>query len=79
MEQWFQQAVVIHSFADNSGTVFFHMHSGETLALSLPLFAIYQQLAETSSELRQNRLVMQRLKLFLSDTAVNNLSPSDDI
>lgn len=79
MEQWFQPAVVIHTFADNSGTVLFHMHSGETLALSLPLFAIYQQLSETTSELRQNRSVMQRLKLFLSDTAVNTLGPTNDI
>lgn len=79
MTEWFAPVVVIHHFADQSGTVFFHLHSGETLALSLPLAFIAQQLPDTNSELRQTPLVMQRLKLFLSETALNSLRTADDI
>ena len=79
MTEWFGPAVVIHHFADHSGTVFFHMYSGETLALSLPLTDILQQLTDVNSELRQSPLVVQRLKLFLSETALNTLSTADDI
>ncbi|MCT6699458.1 hypothetical protein [Rheinheimera sp. 4Y26] len=79
MTEWLGSAVVVHHFADNSGTVFFHLYSGETLALSLPLVVIARQLPDANSELRQNPLVMQRLKLFLSETALNSLSTADDI
>lgn len=77
--QWFHKNLVIHSFVDNSGTVFFHLHSGETLALSLPIAAIYQQLSDASSELRQDKNSMRRLKLFLSDQALSQLEASDGV
>jgi hypothetical protein len=79
MMQWFHNDLVIHSFVDNSGTVFFHLHSGETLALTLPLAAIYQQLPDISSELRQDTNSMRRLKLFLSEQAISQLEATDGV
>lgn len=79
MMQWFHNDLVIHSFVDNSGTVFFHLHSGETLALSLPLTVIYQQLPDAGSVLRQDTNSMRRLKLFLSEQAISQLEAANGI
>lgn len=79
MMQWFHNDLVIHSFVDNSGTVFFHLHSGETLALSLPLTVIYQQLPDAGSALRQDTNSMRRLKLFLSEQAISQLEAANGI
>jgi hypothetical protein len=76
---WFHNLVIAHTFADNSGSVFFHLQSGETLAVKMSLSDIVEQLSEPSSMLRHDEIVMPRMKIFLSDAAISKLSPSDDI
>jgi len=76
--QWFNDIALIHNFADHSGTVFFDLHSGETLALTLPLEVILQQLSVPDSGLRKDEAVMQRLKPFLSMAAIMELRSCHD-
>ncbi len=79
MIQWFNTDSVIHSFADNSGTVFFHKLSGETLALNMPLSSIFNDISDPSSQLRLDDIVMNRLRVYLSDSAQSQLGLVDVI
>lgn len=78
MMDCFHNLVIAHSFADNSGSVLFHLQSGETLALKMSLCQIIEQLSEPFSTLRHDEIVMSRLKTFLSEAAISKLSLRDD-